>query len=247
MARAYRTGVVHGFRIAALGTALVAGSAQGQIDMSGPWRVEAPFGCTASGCYSAIWTVTQSGVDLSVQVPIVPTVVETWTGTIDPMTGSFTLEGPTPEPGMCRNGATGVVNPTSTSFSGSFLVRSFRCMEVSSPLEGRRCGNAVLDAGEQCEDGNFDDGDCCSSTCQLDPSGTSCAAANSCTLDTCDGAGTCVLGGPADGRPCDDQAFCNGADSCQGGTCSAHAGDPCVGLGDCRACNESLDECRTPP
>ncbi len=30
------------------------------------------------------------------------------------------------------------------------------------------CGNARIDAGEACDDGNLLDGDCCSSTCQLD-------------------------------------------------------------------------------
>ncbi len=29
------------------------------------------------------------------------------------------------------------------------------------------CGNGVVDAGEECDDGNPDDGDCCSSTCTL--------------------------------------------------------------------------------
>ena len=51
------------------------------------------------------------------------------------------------------------------------------------------CGNTVLDAGEQCDDGNIDIGDCCSATCQFEASGVPgsiCAAGS-----VCDGAGGC--------------------------------------------------------
>jgi cysteine-rich repeat protein len=41
----------------------------------------------------------------------------------------------------------------------------------------QECGNGVLDAGEQCDDGNTRDGDCCSSTCQFAAAGTVCRAA----------------------------------------------------------------------
>jgi len=33
------------------------------------------------------------------------------------------------------------------------------------------CGDGILDPGEQCEDGNFLDGDCCSGTCHFESSG----------------------------------------------------------------------------
>ena len=74
-------------------------------------------------------------------------------------------------------------------------------------------------------------------------SGTGCTDdGNECTDDECDGAGNCTH--PNNTAPCDDGQFCNGADTCSGGTCSVHAGDPCVGGGECNeSCNETTDDC----
>lgn len=87
--------------------------------------------------------------------------------------------------------------------------------------------------------------------------------------DTCDGGGMCAThagdpcpapGGDADcnqscdegvdmctaydgdGAACDDGLFCNGPDSCLGGTCSTSVGDPCPGPDNDPNCNESCDE-----
>jgi cysteine-rich repeat protein len=63
---------------------------------------------------------------------------------------------------------------------------------------GGTCGNGVIDAPEQCDDGNTGALDCCTPGCALVPSGGTCEFdGNVCTSDTCDGAGTCSLGGPA--------------------------------------------------
>src|SRR5207302_6690195 len=44
-------------------------------------------------------------------------------------------------------------------------------------------------------------------------------------------------------NPCDDGIFCDGIDTCSGGTC-VHAGDPCAGGSECAdACNESGHSC----
>ena len=62
-------------------------------------------------------------------------------------------------------------------------------------------------------------------------------------LGVCTGASdACVSVGPADGAPCDDALFCNGADTCLGGVCT-HAGDPCAGASGCLTCNEATDQC----
>ena len=55
-----------------------------------------------------------------------------------------------------------------------------------------RCGNGVLEAGEECDDGNTIDGDCCSQVCRFEPSGGPCTDdGDRCTTDRCDGSGTC--------------------------------------------------------
>src|SRR5262249_32728515 len=51
----------------------------------------------------------------------------------------------------------------------------------------------------------------------------------------------------ANSAACDDGIFCNGTDTCAGGTCSIHAGNPCPGPdgdSDCsESCSESHDNC----
>src|SRR5436853_152279 len=82
---------------------------------------------------------------------------------------------------------------------------------------GTSLSNDLVDPGEACDDGNLDDGDCCSADCQQ------------------------VV---ADGMPCEDGAFCDGTDTCAGGTCSAHTGNPCPAGNVCdHTCNESVHSC----
>lgn len=67
--------------------------------------------------------------------------------------------------------------------------------------------------------------------------------------ETCTGAaGSCPANAFASTiTSCSDEAFCNGADTCDGaGACGIHAGDPCLAGGnvDCLgSCNEALDSC----
>jgi len=79
-------------------------------------------------------------------------------------------------------------------------------------LYRKRCGNGVVDSGEQCDDGNAVDGDCCSSTCQFEPMGAPCEIGNPCTMDVCNGAGVCepgaCLAGIGCGSVCGTNLFC---------------------------------------
>lgn len=113
---------------------------------------------------------------------------------------------------------------------GSFLVR---------PV----CGNGILNAGEQCDDGNPSGFDCCSSTCQIVAAGGTCRpAAGACDLpEVCDGSSTTC---PADAkststcRPAAD--VCDVAESCDGvgDACPPDALEPAT-----TACRAGGDEC----
>jgi len=91
------------------------------------------------------------------------------------------------------------------------------------------CGNGVLDPGEECDDGNTVDGDGCSSTCLITANqcdgqlaGSSCNLDdNPCTIDTCDGTGSCVTSAFLEyGASCSDGNICNGDEYCDGnGVC----------------------------
>ena len=111
------------------------------------------------------------------------------------------------------------------------------------------CGNGILDPGEQCDDGNLDDGDCCSSSCTLDAAGTLCAdEGNVCTDDVCDGAGTCQR--LPNAGTCDDGLFCTDGDVCSGGTCVPGPPVDCSSLDSQCAdgvCDDVLDSCIADP
>ncbi len=85
------------------------------------------------------------------------------------------------------------------------------------------CGNAVVEAAEQCDDGNNDSGDCCSPACTLETAGMVCAGdGNSCTADVCNAVGEC-LHTADDANTCTDSNECTVADRCSAGVCG---GDP---------------------
>ncbi|HEY8208410.1 MAG TPA: pre-peptidase C-terminal domain-containing protein, partial [Myxococcaceae bacterium] len=88
------------------------------------------------------------------------------------------------------------------------------------------CGNSVIEAGEQCDNGAANGpGNCCTATCQLAGASTVCRpSANTCDLaESCTGTSAIC---PADARE-PDGTTCNDSDSCtQTDTCSAGA---CVG------------------
>lgn len=113
---------------------------------------------------------------------------------------------------------------------------------------GQACGNGLVDPGEQCDDGNLVDGDCCSSACTAEPAGQACGDdGNLCTDDVCDGAGACSHDPNTD--PCDDGAFCTVGDTCAGGSCQGTPRD-CSGAADqCNdgLCDEGLAQCVPDP
>lgn len=103
------------------------------------------------------------------------------------------------------------------------------------------CSNGVLDAGEQCDDGNARDGDCCSATCTIEIPEcpiTPCHERSACDPAT----GGCGVQLPRpNGSRCDDRNACTDIDACRDGACiggfteaaaivcaqDALLGDPC--------------------
>jgi len=91
--------------------------------------------------------------------------------------------------------------------------------EISQACE--QCGDGGDPGpGEQCDDGNTANGDCCSAACQFESGGS----------------------------PCPDNQFCDGAESCDGsGSClDSQSGADCSGLGgECTIgyCDFKLDQC----
>ena len=90
------------------------------------------------------------------------------------------------------------------------------------------CGNGILDVGEQCDDGNKLNGDCCSSVCKFEALGSPCTAATICTNNACNGAGSCGFASLNNGIACTDGNVCTVGDTCtaicQSDACTQEAG-----------------------
>jgi cysteine-rich repeat protein len=64
------------------------------------------------------------------------------------------------------------------------------------------CGDGVVVAPEECDDGNRINGDCCDSNCHFESVGTVCGnPGDPCLESLCDGAGTCDVEGRSCRRP----------------------------------------------
>jgi cysteine-rich repeat protein len=135
----------------------------------------------------------------------------TWVGTIDATTGVFQIHADAHAVAtvlLC-----GVIDatlaPAGDQFTGTFATAPLQCtgpphfptcecgsFSAPSPVTGTRltsgaCGNGTIENDEQCDDGNTQNGDCCSSTCTFEAAGAPCLDSELCTVDTCDGAGQC--------------------------------------------------------
>ncbi len=143
-------------------------------------------------------------------------------------------------------------------------VESASCVATKTAV----CGDAILDAGEACDDGNLIDGDCCSSSCVLTgsenpscedgqyctidyacPNATclsqprNCNDSNLCTTDYCNEETNQCVYASREGAECDDGLFCTTNDTCQASACS---GSPTCGDNNaCTTdiCDEGLQTC----
>src|SRR5436305_6901339 len=96
-----------------------------------------------------------------------------------------------------RNGVGGVAGlhgaaAVAVSPDGYSIYATGSTSDAVADFEVRRCSDGVLDPDEQCDDGNREDGDCCSSSCQLEPATTVCRPA----AGPCDVAELCTGSSP---------------------------------------------------
>ncbi len=85
------------------------------------------------------------------------------------------------------------------------------------------CGNGVVEECEACDDGNTMNGDCCSSTCQLDAAGTACGSSANTDCDnpdTCNASGVCQINNEPNGTACTSDGMECTNDQCSGGVCA---------------------------
>lgn len=100
-------------------------------------------------------------------------------------------------------------------------------LEIVMAFAGHPCGDGVVGPGETCDDGDRGAADCCGRTCQFDAPNTVCGAdADRCTLERCDGAGTCGHVNAPAGTRCDaDTDICT-FDRCDAGGVCEHVYEP---------------------
>jgi len=109
---------------------------------------------------------------------------------------------------------------------GDSAVNNALDVTIANPVDGTltaslvpglpvsaNCGNGSLDPGEQCDDGNAANGDCCSTTCAFE-----CSDGNPCTFDNCSPASGQCTHLPVPGA-CNDGDLCTVGDTCLGGQC----------------------------
>ncbi|MDO8527988.1 MAG: DUF4215 domain-containing protein [Deltaproteobacteria bacterium] len=123
------------------------------------------------------------------------------------------------------------------------------CVEGTCVAEEVRatCGNGAVEEGEQCDDGNTIDGDCCNATCQFETNESACDDENSCTLiDQCNGEGLCTSSGSPCangsleelcGEQCDDNNT-NSGDGCNSTCQNEICGDGSVNNGGAEQCDD---------
>jgi cysteine-rich repeat protein len=119
-------------------------------------------------------------------------------------------------PAVCGDG---MFNPT----SGELCDDGGESATCDSDCTPAVCGDGVRNStrGEQCDDGNTANGDCCSSTCEIESSSTVCRAA----ADVCDDPDYCTGSTP----DCPTDTFLSGSTLCRGTAGVCDTPDYCTG------------------
>lgn len=124
-----------------------------------------------------------------------------------------------------------------TEASDGICIEGFGCQYsgctpstcIAGDCEVARCEGDTCVLESACDTAEM----CCGGACVA----AGCDDDNPCTDDACGAAG-CT--NTPNTEACDDGVFCNGPDTCSGGTCAQSAGDPCPGM---TVCEESSSTC----
>jgi hypothetical protein len=204
----------------------------GAVDLTGSWSLFVE----GSSPNPTVIDIVQTGNTLTLSSGGVP--VPTFLSQIDPQTGAMSVAFIGGNP--CPSGFIANASPDGNAFAGyggqtepscpgpviscfcAFLhPLGIRGCRIGAP--GGCCGDGVVAPDEQCGTGpEAYPGTCCSETCQVTSAGGACTPdANACTVDVCDGAGTCTHEpGPAGVGCLDEGEFCT-LDVCDAaGTCT---------------------------
>lgn len=226
-------------------------TATADVDLTGPWALTIDIDPPIALTFDCTVEVVQAGTSLSLVGPCAASGIAV-TGTIDPVSGAFTLTGAGPGVSVACPGVvlTGSSTPSGDAFSGALACTGPE--EITGSFSASLCGNGQIDAGEDCDD----DQGCCTEACELEANGAPCDS--ECVPGgTCDGAGNCV-GTPASaGQPCaSDGNFCT-FDVCDGaGLCTHVCSDCCdsslgfcipAAFGGCRRVTEARATLRSVP
>jgi cysteine-rich repeat protein len=166
---------------------------------------------------------------------------------------------------------------TANANDSGFLVIKRVSGAGAFTLDGsiRVCGDGSLEPGEECDDGNRVEGDCCAADCTLDGDGESCSG-DACSVDQICTAGSCGGGSPrpclasdachapglcdpqtgqcsnpnaSGGHACDDGDACTASDACQAGACMGSDPIVCEPSEACQVarCDSGTGECVPAP
>jgi cysteine-rich repeat protein len=224
---------------AAVLAASFASRARADYDMSGPWHVSLSGPLPAPPQH---YDVVQNGGNLQIAIS---NYASLWSddGTIDEGTGAFVQN--VESFSFCGTDTlTGSVAADGKSFTATYLQNYYvpggspttgHCEEYNYVVTGSRCGNGGLNVGEDCDDGNRVNGDCCSSSCTIEGDGSACSELYGC------GTGSCTNGGCVVATPTSSGASCQpGTNPCLVGTCDG-AGSCAFGSGS--ACEDDGEVC----
>src|SRR5262245_4635013 len=115
-----------------------------------------------------------------------------------------------------------IVTATGTYAGGGTLTQSRVWVAPFATYKASPvCGDGAIGVGEQCDDGNTANGDCCSSTCQFEAAGTICRAA----IGPCDVAETCT----GSSATCPADALAPTSTVCRGSAGVCDVAETCTG------------------